>query len=631
MKRLLLILTLVMGWSVSWAEEGAPTATVNGKATEMTNGIISLKIGSNGRASDMRCEGYSGNILGSSGIYFDYTASKNLALSPDKVEIVRQTDDYVEVLYSNTSADLRWQQGWIMRRGVSGVYTYVIANGTPTSSSVSVKEARVCTRLASTFLDGYVDEMMQGPIPSNSDMAYAEKNTQIQDATYTMTDGSVYTKYNWAQFIDEDLFHGLMNGTVGVWNIPVSYEWLNGGPMRQELTVHATSKSPITIQMLQGEHLGGAAQSYEDGERQIFGPFLIYVNSGASREKMIEDARTMALAQRDAWPFAWFKNDLYPVERGVVKGQVKVFGTAQPASVKVVLGQSGTELIRQGKEYMFWGETDSEGYFSIPAVRPGNYSLYAYALDGNITDELEVKDVNVTAGVVDLGTINWAPVTYSNLIWSIGSNNRRADTWKLSDVPRAYGLWESVPADLVFTPGVSEEALDWYYAQCHNGTWTIEFPLSEMPEGDFLLTASIAATTNKPKVNVKVNSTQIGSWSFPDNDASIYRSATQAGRHVVKTQRIPSSALTLGVNRLELIMSGISKNGGVMYDLIKLEGGPQNVTGLSDVVTEEGAPYRVYSLQGLLMGDFDSLDNLSLPAGIYIYRHGSRTGKFIMR
>ncbi len=78
-------------------------------------------------------------------------------------------------------------------------------------------------------------------------------------------------------------------------------------------------------------------------------------------------------------------------------------------------------------------------------------------------------------------------------------------------------------------------------------------------------------------------------------------------------------------------MSGISKNGGVMYDLIKLEGGPQNVTGLSDVVTEEGAPYRVYSLQGLLMGDFDSLDNLSLPAGIYIYRHGSRTGKFIMR
>ena len=60
-----------------------------------------------------------------------------------------------------------------------------------------------------------------------------------------------------------------MNHKVGVWNIPVSYEWLNGGPMRQELTVHATGKSPITIQMLQGEHLGGAAQAYTDGKRRI--------------------------------------------------------------------------------------------------------------------------------------------------------------------------------------------------------------------------------------------------------------------------------------------------------------------------------------------------------------------------
>lgn len=631
MRKFILTLALAAGWVGAWAGDTAPTATINGKSAEMSNGIITLKIGSNGRASDMRREGYSGNILGSSGIYFDYTASANTALSPDKVEIVKQTDDYVEVLFSNTSADLQWQQGWIMRRGVSGVYTYVIANGTPKSSSVTVKEARVCTRLASTFLDGYVDEVMQGQIPSNSEMSYAEKNTQIQDATYTMTDGSVYTKYNWAQFIDEDLFHGLMNGKVGVWNIPVSYEWLNGGPMRQELTVHATGKSPITIQMLQGEHLGGAAQSYNDGERQIFGPFLIYVNEGATRDEMIADARAMAESQQAAWPFAWFENELYPLERGVVKGRINVCGTDQPGSVKVVLGQPGIELIRQGKEYMFWAETDAEGNFSIPAVRPGSYSLYAYALDGNITDELEVKDVNVTAGDVELGTIDWAPATYDNLVWSMGSNNRRSDTWKLSDVPRAYAIWDDVPADLVFTPGVSDEASDWYYAQCKNGTWTIEFPLLEVPSGDFMLTASIAATTNKPKVAVKVNSTSAGTWSFPNNDASIYRSATQAGRHVVKTQRIPSSALTVGTNKIELTMSGISKNGGVMYDLIKLESGALKSTALTDVIADEAAPYSVYSLQGHFMGRFESLEGLTLPAGLYVYRRGADSGKFVVR
>lgn len=613
------------------ADEAAPTATVSGRATEMSNGIITLKIGSDGRASDMRREGYGSNILASSGIYFDYTASKNSALSPSKAEIVRQTDDYVEVLYSNTTSDLQWQQGWIMRRGVSGVYTYVIANGTPKSSAVSVKEARVCTRLASTFLDGYVDEVMQGSIPSNSDMAYAEKNTQIQDATYTMPDGSVYTKYNWAQFIDEDPFHGLMNGQVGVWNIPVSYEWLNGGPMRQELTVHATGKSPITIQMLQGEHLGGAAQAYQDGERQIFGPFFIYVNSGATREEMIADARAEAEAQQAQWPFQWFENELYPLERATVSGSVKVDGTAQPASIKVVLGEPGQELIRQGKKYMFWTETDAEGNFSIPAVRPGDYSLYAYALDGDITDQLEVKDITVTAGDNDLGALTWIPTTYDNLVWSIGDNNRRSDTWKMSDLPRAYGLWNDVPADLTFVPGTSDEKTDWYYAQCQNGTWTIEFDLPEVPASDLLFTASISSTTNKPKVAVKVNSQSATTWSFPNNDAAIYRSATQAGRHVVKTARLASSLFTPGRNKVELTMSGISKNGGVMYDLLKLESGTiySGVTQVATPATE--GTYSVYTLQGRYMGEFDSLRATSLPAGLYLYRRGAESGKFITK
>ncbi len=46
-------------------------------------------------------------------------------------------------------------------------------------------------------------------------MAKAEQN-QIQDATYKLEDGTIYTKYNWAQFIDNDHFHGLMNKKIGV-------------------------------------------------------------------------------------------------------------------------------------------------------------------------------------------------------------------------------------------------------------------------------------------------------------------------------------------------------------------------------------------------------------------------------
>lgn len=627
-----ILLTISLGLAVVMAaaqEDGAPTVKLTNMQATMDNGLLKIRIGSNGRVSYMKPSNGNVNLLSDNGIYFDFTAAANSALNPDKAEIVSQTDDLVEVVYSNTKGDIHWQQGYILRKGVRGVYTYVIANGTPSSSSVSVREARVCTRLSASFLDGYVDEQMQGTIPSNSEMAAVESAHQIQDATYEMPDGSIYTKYNWAQFIASDTFHGLMNKWNGVWNIPVSYEWLNGGPMRQELTVHATSKSPITIQMLQGEHLGGAAQSYEDGEKQIFGPFLIYVNSGETRDEMIADARREALEQQSQWPFQWFENELYPRERGTVKGVIKVSGHSQPDSVQVVLAQPGGEIIRQGKDYIFWAATDAEGNFEIRNVRPGNYALYAYALDGDITEEMEQSDINVTAGTVDLGTIDWTPSTFGNLLWCMGSNNRRADTWNLSDHPRAYGLWKEVPSSLTFTPGVSVESENFYYAQCHNGTWTIEYDLPEVPADGFRLTASVAATTNKPKVTVKSNNTTVATWSFPNNDAAIYRSATQAGRHCVTMADIPASALVEGHNKIALTMSGIGSNGGVMYDVIKLEGDVQ--TGIGSISCEGAVgPYEIFTLQGQPLGSFDTLVNLPLSSGIYLYRSADKSGKVII-
>lgn len=567
------LITAITIASVFTAARSEMTATLDGLSATMSNGIITLNIGKDGRANKMFHEANgSDNILGSSGIYFDYTADKNRALSPGKAEIVKLTDDYAEILYTNTSADLRFSQGYILRKGVSGVYTYVIANGTEKSSGVKVKEARVCTRLASSFLDGYVDDNMQGRIPSNAEMKVAEKDeNKVQDATYRMEDGSIYTKYDWAQFIVNDSVHGLMNGKVGVWNIPCSYEWLNGGPMRQELTVHATSKSPITIQMLQGEHLGGAAQTYTDGESQIFGPFLIYVNSGTSKEDMIADAKAEATRQKAEWPFQWFDNALYPLDRSSVFGHIDITPGGGDTELQIVLGQPGTELIRQGKKYMYWTKTDANGNFCIPNVRKGEYSLYAYATSGTITDEFEYKGVVVTDDTTDLGDISWTPAIYKSLLWNIGENNRRADGFMISDDLRAYGLWEKVPANLTFYPGVSDPATDWYYAQCHNGTWTVKFNIDKVPDGNIYLTASVAGATNKPTVAIKVNGKSVTSWNFSSNDAAIYRSATQAGRHWVKTCKFQASMLTEGENTIDLVMSGISKNGGVMYDCLKLE------------------------------------------------------------
>lgn len=600
----------------------------------MSNGIITLNIDAKGMAKTMKHPSNGdANILASNGIYFDYTTNKNRALSAGSAKIVRNDDDYAEVVYTSAPNDAlpTYEHGYILRKGESGVYTYVIVHGNSKSGDTSnggvgpVKETRVCTRLASDFLDGYVDDSMQGMIPSNQEMATAEKNA-VQDATYYLSDGSIYTKYNWAQFIDRDEFHGLMNGKVGVWNIPVSYEWLNGGPMRQELTVHATSKSPITIQMLQGEHLGASSQTYDDDHHQIFGPFMIYVNDATTREEMIADAHAKAAALKSEWPFSWFENQYYPLDRSTVTGKIDITTGQNPGNIKIVLAAPGGNLLAQGGEYIFWTLTDAEGNFRIPAVRKGNYSLYAYATTGTITDEFCLDNIEVDSSETNLGNIEWTPFTLQYQLWNIGENNRLADGFNCSDRPRAYEAWQWQPASLEYIIGESDPAKDWYNAQTKNGKWTVKFNLEREYEGDAVLTASIAGVSNSPKITIGVNGNEKNEWSLKD-DGSIRRSATLAGRHQVRTMSFPASDLRIGENEITFTASNCKDKSGVLYDCIKLEAGPQ-LTSSTDMIVDSFStlPIAVYTLTGMYIGEFDSYP-MNLPHGIYILKQGAKSRK----
>lgn len=632
MKRKLFVIMLLLSAGLTVKAQSNVTATLssNREAT-LKNGIVTLHIGSNGRADQLTYKGI--NLLGSAGIYFDYTCKGpgNKALNPGKAEIVRQTDDYVEVLYSNTSDDLRWQQGYIMRKGVSGVYVYVIANGTATSGDLQLQEARVCTRLNASMLNGYVDDSMRGMIPSNSEMAAVESGSSsnpayVQDATYQMSDGSIYTKYNWANYVVRDSVHGLMhtNKMVGLWNIACSHEWMPGGPMKQELTVHATGKSPITIQMLQGEHLGSASQYYQEGERKLYGPFFIYLNFSSVKdpEALIADAKREAHEQQQQWPFEWFENDLYPLDRATVSGRINVTTGQACDSIQVVLAEPDAKLMDQGKGYMFWALTDREGRFTINNVRKGSYALRAYATKGDVTDELQVKDIVVSDEQTDLGAIDWTPACYEHKVLQIGQNNRLSDGYRLSDHARAYGLWEEVPASLTFTAGESSESEDWYYAQCKNGTWTVLFDCPQTYTGLGHLTISAAGVTNSPKLAVSLNGHKITDWAPSPNDASIYRSAVLGGRHHLLTKTFQASYLKQGRNTLTLTMSGIGKNGGIMYDCLKLEAGDAVTSAIDDSRLDASTPsvLRVYTLSGRLVGVYQSLADLVLPRGIYVYR-----------
>lgn len=565
------------------AADGDVTMSVSGMTTKMSDGTWSITINSSGRVSSLQRKGT--EFLASNGIYFDYTTSEgNKGLSPSKVTIIKNSAEHCEVLYSATSGNTIFEQGFIMRKGVPGIYSYVIATGTATSANEPIKEARVCSRLADGMLNGYVDWRMNGRIPSNSEMTTAEKEENtIQDATYKLADGSIYTKYNWANYIERDTLHGLRdNSYYGLYNIPVSYEWINGGCDRQELTVHATSKSPITIQMLQGEHFGGQAMVLNEGEKKLYGPFLICTTYS---KNPVSSARNQWVKEVAEWPYQWFENDLYPRQRGTVRGHLNVTTGQRNDSVRIILAQEkGKEPIEMMHGYQFWTLTDANGDFEIKNVRPDTYNLFAYAKAGEVTDMLEQDDITVSAGDNNLGTIDWTPKKYTQMLWMIGQNDRRSSEFKYSDALRQYGLWEQVPANLTYTIGQSNEATDWYYAQTQKGgTWTVKFNLDERPAGRVYLTASLAGCSGTGStITVKVNGTQRATWKPGVNDACIYRSAINSGRHYVFTTDFINTGLKVGENTVTFTYSGGGSKDGIMYDCIKMEAG-EVVTGIDNV------------------------------------------------
>ena len=638
------------------------------RVASMSNGIISITINSKGQVNSLIYNNK--DLINSShgGVfYFSYNDQNDYYnLDPNSVRIEQQTDDYAEIVYSNTTGTLQREQAFIMLKGVSGIYSYVTIKGT--STEIKLREMRVVYRVSpSLFTYGYVTDAMQGELPSIADMIAVNDNP-IMDATYLMPDGSVYTKYNWANYVVEDSVHGLMSSSEGVWAINPSCEYLNGGPMKQELTVHTTNKTPLALQMLQGEHFGASAQYFSSGDEKIYGPFFIYVNSGNSHDEMIEDAKEQASLQKSLWPYQWLTNDLYPLDRSTVTGKINIPVGLSSQNIQVVLAQPGADLYNQGKDYLFWSLTNANGEFTIPNVRQGEYTLYAYATEGEITTEFSMNNVTVSGSEINLGTIEWTPVKYDTKLWQIGENDRKTTGFNISDSLRAYGLYEYPPANLTFTIGSSNEATDWYYAQTKEGTWTISFNNDKTYSySDLLhLTVSIAGASSSPSIDLYINDVKKDVWSF-GNDGAVYRSAVLGGRHQVKKLDVRATNLKTGINTIKFKMTNVGSRGGLMYDCVKLEVGDQ-ITGLNQAESTKDNievnctpnPFKsnctfnitlnqtmrgsleIYNLQGQLVEvifkgtlytGMNSVEwkNPSLAEGIFIYKlateHGTVTGK----
>jgi hypothetical protein len=220
-------------------------------------------------------------------------------------------------------------------------------------------------------------------------------------------------------------------------------------------------------------------------------------------------------------------------------------------------------LYNQSGDYIYSVKADADGKFTLPYVRPGTYTLYAWQTQGPITQSLAKDNVVVSGDTLDLGAVDWDPPYHPNLIWQIGKADRMAGEFKFGDQPRTSQWMLQVPADLTFTIGQSNERNDWYYAQ-KTGTWTVKFNLDKIPAGNAYLTIAIAGGGGS--VTAAMNGTDVGSLSYGD-DASVRRATNRSGVYKRNEYTFPSSVLKQGENTLTLRANGA----GLMYDTIVLE------------------------------------------------------------
>lgn len=578
MRRVILILWCAVLMGTVYAADGVRlTLDADGRGATLANGILTVKINPDGNIKSVRYADAEMVQPGKKGnVYFSYVCDilKGGRINADTVWVVRQSDDLVEIIYGKKSetASLNWQLGYIMRRGISGYYCYATVHAKKPAEGVfdnGVHEARIVHRLnPAIFTYGWVSDDNQGPHPSTQTLKGPVE--KIQDATFKLPDSTIYTKYDYANYVKDDALHGMMGDKVGAWLITPSFEWTNSGVQKQELTVHGDTKSPLLLQMFQSNHFGGVTTHFEDGQQKMYGPSLVYYNKG-THEEMIADAKRQTAQELGSYPYGWMKHDLFPVNRGTVQGRISlsslVFGTTR---YQVVLAQPGCRPVEQGNAYQFWTETDDKGNFTIEKVRPGNYTLYAWALNGEATGTLEQNGITVKAGKNNVGNLMWKADKYGKTLWRIGESDHTTKGFRLSDHKRQYGVFNEVPAELTYVIGKSKETTDWYYAQTKNGRWNVQFDLDAKYDEPLRLTVATAGSANKARINVWVNDKKV-QLLRTDNDSGIYRSAILSGKDGLFVLDLDPQLFKKGKNTITFEVWGIKRLGGVMYDCVKLE------------------------------------------------------------
>jgi rhamnogalacturonan endolyase len=493
---------------------------------------------------------------------------------------------------------------YALGRGEPGIYTYSILDHKPEYPAGSIGEARYCAKLAD-FYDWL-------SVDAKRNKFYPHEEPGEDKYVYTAVQ-SENLAYGWSS----------TKQNFGWWLINPTIEYLSGGPTKVEFLCHRDTTSvqaPCVLNYWRSSHYGGAMVNVAEGESwiKIIGPFYLYMNSGSGPMDLWKDALAQAKIQASQWPFDWVQNADYPdkKERSVVSGQIELEDPLMPGGARFpgdfTVGLTGPDyrsasrfgapgrLVTwqtDAKHYQFWAKFDNRtGKFAIPHVRPGTYTLRAFA-DG-VLGEFAADNIKVAPGgrLLDLGKIHWTPVRRGRELWQVGVPNRTAMEFAGADryfAPDTQLLYAKLfPNDVNFIIGKSDPANDWYFEQIpHNidpeativpfsgvrskpgnaTPYTIIFNLPETPRGTATLRLAFC-TGSVSKLKVEVNDQSAGEVTRLNamGDSSIVRHNIQ-GIWFERELSFNASFMKQGRNTIALIVPSGPLSNGVIYDCVRLE------------------------------------------------------------
>jgi rhamnogalacturonan endolyase len=439
---------------------------------------------------------------------------------------------------------------YTMERGTSGFYTYAEYTHKAAYPAAGEGESRfILESMNRTFDWLSVDKDRNQLMTIDADLRkgvviHAKEQRILTSGVYA---NSVEHKYSYNAIMYKLTAWGWSStrDKIGVYFINPSNEYIGGGAEKLDLIDHMSGT--LLDYWTSGHYAGGAGNHIPTGEdwKHVVGPIFVYMNALADAKDpsqadldqltatsgsgmpavpqvwhdnqlaLWNDAVEKSKAVKAAWPYDWVQGVDYPHKdgRATVTGQLVLNDPDAPQGAgkklpHLTVGLAHPDYLgngsayeqragngrvvtwpHDGNYYQFWadGAESGDGKFTIANVRPGTYTLHAFA-DG-VLGEYAKANITVEAGKpLNLGKLDWQPVRYGKQIWEIGYPDRTGDKFFKGDSAN-YWLWgwplrygDLFPNDITYTIGKSDYHKDWFFEEVpHSDTNAWKNPAAKDP------------------------------------------------------------------------------------------------------------------------------------------------------